>query len=129
MNIELGKTILTCTETGKTFLAKSESGFTTNYAKDKHGNIFSDEGVYIGLKRTVTEDKVIGCYVSDDGKTIHGWKTEQVLGKVFCRYTRNNGFCGKLDHIEVRMFDGSIWKGKYNAKTMQCVTLRKVIGA
>lgn len=129
MNIELGKTILTCTETGKTFLAKSESGSTTNYAKDKYGNIFSNEGVYIGLKRTVTEDKVIGCYVSSDGKTIQGWKTEQVLGKVFCRYTRNNGFCGKLDHIEVRMFDGSIWKGKYNAKTMQCVTLRKVTGA
>ena len=127
MNIELGKTILTCTETGQKFLAQSESGFTTNYAKDKEGNIFSDEGVHIRLKRNIIEDKIIGCYVSCDGETIQGWKDNQILGKVICRYTRNNGFCGKLDHIEVRMFDGSIWKGKYNAKTMQCVTLRKVI--
>ena len=32
---------------------------------------------------------------------------------------------GKMDHIEVKMFDGSLWKGKFKSESTQCVTLRK----
>lgn len=125
MNIVLGETVLTCHKTGKQFIAKQD-GISTNYARDKDGNIYSDEGCYMSLKDDVTTKNVIGVYANLKTKTIQGWKTEHQLGKIICHYKRNNGFCGELDFIEVRMFDGSLWKGKYKSSSMDCVTLRKV---
>ena len=124
-NIIFVITFLTCHETGKQFLAERE-GCSVTYAKDAKGNIYSNEGVYIGLKRTVKQDSILYAYVDNSQKVIQGWKTEHILGKIIYHYVRNNGFCGKMDHVEVRMFDGSLWKGKYKSDSMQCITLRKV---
>ena len=124
MEIIVGKTVLTCHKTSKQFIAKQD-GCTYNYAKDSKGNIYSDEGVYLSLKDEVLTQSKIGAYAILESKTIQGWKNEHILGKIICHYVANSGFCGKMDFIEVRMFDGSLWKGKFKSSSMQCVTLRK----
>lgn len=124
MNIVLGETILTCHKTGKQFTAQQD-GCSYNYAKDSKGNIYSDEGVYLSLKDEVLTQNKIGAYADLDKRIVQGWKSEHVLGKIICHYVANSGFCGKMDFIEVRMFDGSLWKGKFKSASMQCVTLKK----
>lgn len=124
MSIISGETILTCHKTGKQFLAE-KGGCSVNYAKDSKGNIYSDEGVYLSLKDEVLTQSKIGAYAILESKIIQGWKREHVLGKIICHYVANSGFCGKMDFIEVRMFDGSLWKGKFKSSSMQCVTLKK----
>ena len=123
-DIEVGKTVLTCHKTGKKFTVQRD-GCSFNYATDSKGNYYSDEGVYLALKDEVLKDTKIFAYADLNKRIIQGWKSEHTIGKILCHYTRSNGFCGKMDHIEVKMFDGSLWKGKFKSESMQCVTLRK----
>lgn len=124
MSIILGETILTCHKTKKQFLAEKD-GCSVNYAKDSKGNIYSDEGVYLSLKDELLTQNKIGAYADLKSLVIQGWKNEHILGKIIYHYVANSGFCGKMDYIEVRMFDGSLWKGKFKSSSMQCVTLKK----
>lgn len=126
MNTEslIGKTIV-CAETGKSFIGASVNGFTTNYARDSKGNVFSDEGVYIRSKKELlTESKIFG-YVSCDGKFIQGWKEDQKLMRVIAKWESNSGFAGKMFYFDARDENGQKWHGK--AKEFgRNITMKKV---
>jgi len=105
--IEIGQ-ILTCTETGKQFAAASD-GFTYNYARDREGNLFSDEGVDIREKRVLLDrSKPFCCYLSRDGQHVTGWK-----GNILGRVTWSSESRGsRLTHVRVTDVHGNPWHGK-----------------
>lgn len=122
----IGKTII-CAETGKPFIGEVVNGFTTNYATDSKGNVFSDEGVYIRAKKELlTESKIFG-YVSCDGKFIQAWKEDHKLMKVIACWQSRSGFAGKMFYFDARDENGQKWHGK--AKELgHCITMKKVKG-
>ena len=109
--IEIGQ-ILTCTETGKQFAAASD-GFTYNYARDREGNLYSDEGVDIREKREMSDrSKPFCCYLSSDGRTVGGWKGN-ILGRVTWSSESRTGWHGsRLTHVRVTDVHGNSWHGK-----------------
>lgn len=126
MNTEslIGKTIV-CAETGKTFIGESVNGFTTNYARDSKGNVFSDEGVYIRSKKELLTEQKIFAYVSCDGKSIQGWKEDHKLMQVIASWEAQSGFAGKMFYFDARDENGQKWHGK--AKEFgRCITMKKV---
>lgn len=127
--IEFGQE-LTCTETGKTFIAQRE-GCTTNYARGRNGEVYSDEGVDLCEKRELLDrSKPFTCYLSSDGKHATGWKGN-VLGAVVCatpvRLTRWSHTHGEHIHaINVRDVHGGMWHGRGSPGI--CITLRPMKG-
>jgi hypothetical protein len=66
--------VVTCAETGKSFIAAID-GCTTNYATDREGNVYSDEGVALCERRAIREQQSpVIAYVSSDWRTITTWK-------------------------------------------------------
>ena len=109
--IHIGQ-ILTCHETGKQFAAASD-GFTFNYARDRAGNIYSDEGVDIREKRDMLDrSKPFFCYVSSDGNRVTGWKGN-TLGRVTWSSSSRTGWCRSwITHVRVTDVHGNKWHGK-----------------
>jgi hypothetical protein len=111
--------VLICAETGKTFVA-ARDGITTNYARDDHGNVFSDEGVNIRERRELLDrTRPFVCYLSSDGKHVTGWKGN-VLGDVTCSrtipLTRVSFTHGRtIQSVRVRDVHGGYWYGRGNA--------------
>lgn len=125
LDIKIGDT-LTCAETGKTFVAQQE-GCTFNYARDDDGNVYSDEGVDIRLRRELLDrSKPFVCYLSSDGKHVTGWKGN-VLGAVTqsttIKLARWSYMHGKtMQSVRVRDIHGGLWFGR--SSPGMCVTLR-----
>ncbi len=114
--IEIGQ-ILTCTETGKQFTA-ARDGCSVNYARDREGNIFSDEGVDIREKREMSDrSKPFCCYLSRDGRHVTGWKGN-ILGRVTWSSESRTG----LTHVRVIDVHGAMWHGKGSGAGM-CIRL------
>lgn len=120
--INFGET-LTCSETGKQFIAARE-GCTTNYARDSAGNVFSDEGVDIREKRELLDrSKPFYCYVSSDGKTVGGWKGNK-LGTIHNYGESRSGWNGDvIARFHVVDVHGQWWQGRGAGKGI-CCTLR-----
>jgi len=120
--INFGDTLI-CTETGKEFIA-TQVGCTTNYARDNDDNVFSDEGVDIRERRAMLDhSKPFGCYLSSDGKTVTGWKGNE-LGTVTREHISRTGFYrSNITHIRVTDVHGSKWYGRGAGRGM-CITLR-----
>lgn len=114
-SINFGDT-LTCTETGKQFIAVRD-GITTNYARDSAGNVYSDEGVDIRQRRELlTRSKPFVCYLSNDGRSVTGWKGN-ILGSVIdwspCELTRRSYTHGKsYRSVRVKDVHGGLWYGR-----------------
>lgn len=124
MDIQFGQT-LTCTETGKQFIA-ARDGITTNYARNAAGEVFSDEGVDIRERRELLDrSRPFFCYVSGDGRRVTGWKGNK-LGEVVSSSV-GGGFGGRLLHVRVRDVHGGLWHGK-GAGAGMCITLRAMKG-
>jgi hypothetical protein len=125
MIIEVGQTLI-CTETGKQFVA-SRDGCSFNYATDREGNIFSDEGVDARERRALLDrSKPFTCYFSSDGKRITGWK-DNTLGYVVysktCKLGRLSFTHGKeYRSIVARDIHGGLWYGRGSPGI--CITLR-----
>jgi hypothetical protein len=119
--IEMGQ-ILTCCETGKQFAAACD-GFTYNYARDREGNLYSDEGVDIREKREMLDrSKPFCCYLSSDGRTVGGWKGN-ILGRVTQSSESRTGWRGsRLTHVRVIDVHGNPWHGK-GAGSGMCIRL------
>ena len=105
----IGKKIV-CASTGKVFIGASHNGFTTNYAWNDKGEVFSDEGVLIEAKKQLKTESKISAYLS--GKNIIVWKADQVLMKVTAMWTSRSGFCGKMIKVEAVDEFGVKWYGK-----------------
>lgn len=120
--IKVGDT-LTCNETGRAFAVTSD-GFTFNYARDRQGYVFSDEGVDLREKREMLDrTQPFTCYLSGDGKHVTGWKGN-ILGTVLTESTSRNGWHGsKVTHVNVRDVHGNLWHGKGAGRGI-CLTLR-----
>lgn len=119
--IEIGQT-LTCHVTGKAFTA-ARDGFTTNYATDAQGRIYSDEGVDITQRREMGARKgPVGAYVSSDCKRVTGWKGN-TLGTITQATRGRVGFCPDGLYVTVRDVHGGYWHGR-NAGPGMCITLR-----
>jgi hypothetical protein len=121
----IGRT-LTCAETGKQFIGASD-GFTTNYASNDAGEVFSDEGVHLREVRALLDRSgPFPGYLSSDGKRLTGWKGN-TLGHVidwsFCTLTRQSWVHGK-DYRSVRVRDihGREWYGRGSPGI--CINLR-----
>lgn len=108
--------VLTCAETGKTFVA-AQDGITTNYAIGSNGEIVSDEGVDIRERRELLDrSKPFVCYLSGDGRTVTGWKGNR-LGDVIeshrVKLTRRSYTHGAdYSHVTVRDVHGGLWYGR-----------------
>jgi len=120
--INVGDT-LTCTETGKRFIATS-NGCTFNYARDSSGNVYSDDGVNIRENRDMLDrSKPFGCYLSTDGRHVTGWKGN-ILGHVTLSSVSRTGWHGsQLTHVRVTDNHGGRWHGKGAGRGMY-ITLR-----
>lgn len=119
--INIGDT-LTCTETGKQFTAQRD-GCSYNYALDREGRIYSDEGVDIRERRDMLDrSKPFYCYVSCDGGRVTGWKGNK-LGDIVGGLTVPPR--GSLQPHRFRVCDvhGNWWTGR-GAGTGMCCTLR-----
>lgn len=119
--------VLLCQKTGKQFVGKRED-FTTNYATDRIGYIYSDEGVFQSTREDIANEESISMYISgtSQGTPVTGWKGD-IHGRVlYCqtwkRYTRYRSF--EMQQYKVRMFDGSIWTGRKSSDN-DVITLRK----
>lgn len=120
----IGKKIV-CASTGKTFIGASDNGFTTNYAFNNKGEVFSDEGVFIESKKQLkTEDKIY-AYLS--GKNIVVWKEDQVLMKVTSKWKSRSGFCGEMINVEAVDESGVKWYGKVKQDGYAITMKRKVV--
>lgn len=105
----VGDTVI-CTETGKQFVVAS-NGCSFNYATDREGRIFSDEGVDIRERRGLLDrSKPFYCYLSSDGKRVTGWKGN-MLGTVTSE-SKVKMFMGVLVHVRVTDVHGGHWYGK-----------------
>lgn len=119
----IGKKIV-CASTGKVFIGASNNGFTTNYAHNDKGEVFSDEGVLIEAKKQLkSEDKVFG-YLS--GKNIIVWKEDQVLMKVTAVWKTKSGFCGEMLNVEAVDEFGKKWYGKAK-ENGYCITMKRKV--
>ena len=116
-------TVLTCSETGKQFVA-ANVGCSTNYATDNEGNFYSDEGVNIRERNALLDrSKPFGCYLSCDGKSVTGWKGN-ILGTVTLETSSRNGWQGsEITHIRVIDVHGKQWHGKGAGRGMY-ITIR-----
>lgn len=116
--IKIGDT-LTCAETGKTFVAALD-GCSTNYARDREGNVYSDEGVDIREKRSLLDrSKPYTCYVASDGKSVTGWKGN-VLGRITDIHEDEGSGRRRTRMTHVRVIDvhGGKWYGKGEGRGM-----------
>jgi hypothetical protein len=127
MQVNVGDSVR-CAETGKQFVIQQE-GCTFNYATDRQGNSYSDEGVDIREKRSLLDrSKPFLCYISTDGKHVTGWKGN-VLGTVYEWWTiklsrRSFTHGAHYRHIKVRDVHGGLWYGRSSPGVV--VTLRPV---
>ena len=129
--INLGDT-LTCAETGKQFIAAAE-GCTFNYARDREGNVFSDEGVDIREKRELLDrSKPFTAYLASDSyamtapRLVTGWKGN-ILGHVISAKKTNlpkwSYVHGRFWYaVTIRDVHGGLWYGRGNAGI--AITLR-----
>jgi len=122
--IKLGDT-LTCAETGKQFIAAA-CGITTNYAHDREGNVYSDEGVDIGERRALLDrSKPFTGYLSEDAYKLTGWKGN-VLGRVTrtstVKVARRSYAHGPVLAVRVIDIHGGEWFGR--GSPGMCITLR-----
>ena len=124
MNASVIEEKLVCFETGKTFVATFVNG-CSNYAKDNKGNVFSDEGVYIRLKRELLTENKVYAYLS--GSAITGWKASHKLMKVISKWKSRSGFCGEMTYVEAVDSNGKKWHGKC-VDDGHCITMRKMKG-
>lgn len=105
----IGKTLV-CAETGKAFVGAYD-GCSTNYARDKAGRVYSDEGVHIRESREVqAHNAPFFAYVSSDGTAITGWKGNKHM-TVTAKGKTGSGFGGSQWHIEARDTFGNWWHG------------------
>lgn len=114
---------LVCHETGKAFVGEVV-GFTTNYARDAQGHVFSDEGVDIRERRDMLDhSKPFYCYISSDGTKATGWKGNE-LGRVTWSKSTNArcSFGGYYKSYNVRDVHGAMWHGR--GASGMCITLR-----
>lgn len=118
-------TVLRCHALGVEFTARRD-GCSFNYATDRDGNIYSDAGVLAGIKADITARRPVALYVS--GREITGWKSSQRVGNLQHASVSWHNWATQLSHIVVRMFDGSLWYGKYSHLRGQLVTLRPYKG-
>lgn len=115
-DIVLGETELVCAATGKRFVAERE-GITTNFARDDHGRVYSDEGVNVAERLALLDrSKPFVCYVSGDGRAVTGWKGNK-LGDIVRtrtgRLARWSAFHGSFIHYyRVRDVHGGLWYGR-----------------
>lgn len=124
-NINFGD-VLTCSETGKSFIAQRD-GCTTNYAHGPNGEVFSDEGVDIRERRELLDrSQPFTAYISSDGKHLTGWKGN-VLGTVThtskVRLTRLSHLHGDyITAYRIRDVHGGYWYGRGNPG--MCINIR-----
>lgn len=125
-NIEIGQ-ILVCHKTGKPFIA-AQDGFTTNYATDAEGNVYSDEGVnMMGMERIRDQSKPIGAYISSDGKNITGWKGNTMAKITQMSTSRTGWHRSEITHIRAVDQFGGRWYGKGAGRGMY-ITIRPIKG-
>jgi hypothetical protein len=116
MEIEIGQTLV-CAETGKTFVA-ARDGVTSNYATDRDGNVYSDEGVNIRELREVAERKgPIFAYLSGDKAQITGWKGNKLM-RVTSAGRTGGGFGGTQWHVRAVDNQGREWYGRNGGPSM-----------
>jgi hypothetical protein len=119
--ITLGQS-LTCHHTGKAFTA-ARDGISFNYALDREGHVFSDEGVNLReLAQVEAHSGPVGCYVSSDAKRVTGWKGN-TLGTITQATRGRVGFCRDGLYVTVKDAQGRYWHGR-NAGPGMCITLR-----
>jgi hypothetical protein len=114
MKIQIGQ-LLVCAETGKSFIAASD-GITRNYAEDRAGNVYSDEGVNIRELRAVAERKgpIVAYLSSDAGQHkghISGWKGNELMDVISAGPTQG-GFGGTQWHVRAKDKQGREWYGR-----------------
>jgi hypothetical protein len=112
----IGETII-CSETGRAFVVATD-GCSFNYARDKDGNLLSDEGVDIRERRELLNRAApFVCYLSSDGNNVTGWKGNK-LGEVIrsrhCELTRQSCTHSRASFRSVRVRDvhGGEWYGR-----------------
>jgi hypothetical protein len=116
----IGKTLV-CAETGKTFIG-AQVGSTTNYATDREGNVYSDEGVNIRELREIKERKgPIFAYLSSDAGNykghITGWKGNKLM-QVLSAGPTGGGFGGTQWHVTAKDEQGRTWYGRNGGRGM-----------
>jgi hypothetical protein len=113
--INFGDTLI-CHETGERFVAALD-GISTNYARDRDGNVYSDEGVFRIEARAIRERKgpLIG-YVNDAGDltTWKGLVLARSAGWRPCRLTRISYTHDASSYRSYwfRAPDGGLWYGR-----------------
>lgn len=116
--INFGDT-LTCTETGKQFIA-AQDGCSTNYARNGDDEIFSDEGVDIREKRELLDrSKPFFAYLSSDGRSITGWKGNKLASAI--SWNGRVGYCRDGCYVNAVDVHGQKWHGKNGGKGMAIV--------
>lgn len=119
--IQIGDT-LTCAETGKQFIAQLD-GCSSNYASDREGRVYSEEGAGIRERRDMLDrSKPFGCYVSIDGRSVTGWKGNK-LGDIIGGLTAPPRGSLQPHRFRVRDVHGNWWAGRGAGTGMFC-TLR-----
>lgn len=123
----MGRTVLTCSVTGKQFIADRD-GCSVNYAHDNAGAILSDEGVIVAITQSIQRREVQVLYINNvgHGAIVADWKGAR-MGRVvsatsWARYSRLHGYYSMFA-VTVRMFDGSLWTGRMSS-LYECITLR-----
>lgn len=114
-------TVLRCAVLGVDFIAKRD-GISTNYARDAQGRIYSDAGVLEAMKRDIRARKPLTVYAN--GREVTGWKSSARVGHIVGGHVFWHNWAAQMKHITVRMFDGSLWYGKYSHMRGDAVTLR-----
>lgn len=120
MTNKIGQTLV-CAETGKTFIAENVNG-SINYATDREGNVYSDEGVNIRELRAIKERKgPIFGYLSDDAGTLKGhvtgWKGNKLM-RVISAGPTGGGFGGTQWHVTAEDDQGRKWYGRNGGRGM-----------
>lgn len=116
---------LTCAETGKAFTVVDE-GCTFNYARNRQGDYFSNEGACIREVRALL-DRSGPTFGYLSRQTFTDWKGNR-LGDVVRHSTARNGFNGStLHYVRVRDVHGALWYGAGAGEGM-CITLRPMKG-
>lgn len=118
-------TILTCSVTGAQFIAKRD-GISVNYARDRDGRIYSDAGVHAQIKQDIQARKTQALYIS--GRNVQGWKSSSIVGTVISSNVIYHNWATQIKHVTVRMFDGSLWYGRYAHLSGELCTLRPYKG-
>jgi len=112
--------VLTCAETGGTFIA-ARDGCSVNYAWRADHKPVSDKGVDIAERRALLDrSKPFFCYVASDGQHVTGWKGN-VLGDAVA-VGDSPVFYGRVTCYRVTDVHGGRWYGRGNPG--MCITLR-----